>query len=110
MPVLVTCKTTLVMIDNNNYCVIMAGGIGSRFWPKSRISCPKQFHDILGVGRSLLQQTFDRFRRICNVDNIFVVTGEAYVDMVHGQIPELAPGNILAEPLRRNTAPCIAYA
>ncbi len=98
------------MIDNNNYCVIMAGGIGSRFWPKSRISCPKQFLDILGVGRSLLQQTYDRFCKICNPGNIFVVTGDAYVDTVRHQLPELDEANILGEPLRRNTAPCIAYA
>lgn len=98
------------MIEDNSYCVIMAGGIGSRFWPKSRVSCPKQFLDILGVGRSLLQQTFDRFRKICHVRNIYIVTGQAYVDMVRQQLPEVDDGNILAEPIRRNTAPCIAYA
>lgn len=98
------------MIDNNNYCVIMAGGIGSRFWPKSRTSCPKQFLDILGVGRTLLQQTFDRFSKICMVENILVVTLEPYVGLVAKQIPELPTDNILAEPIRRNTAPCIAYA
>lgn len=88
----------------------MAGGIGSRFWPKSRISCPKQFLDILGVGRSLLQQTYDRFLKICKPQNIFVVTIDAYADKVREQLPDLAPNNILREPIRRNTAPCIAYA
>ena len=97
-------------IDSNNYCVIMAGGIGSRFWPKSRTQCPKQFLDILGVGRTLLQQTFDRFAKICDPANIFVVTGENYAELVAKQLPEIGQDNILTEPLRRNTAPCIAYA
>jgi mannose-1-phosphate guanylyltransferase len=88
----------------------MAGGIGSRFWPKSQIKRPKQFLDILGVGRTLLQQTFDRFRRICKTENILVVTGEDYAEMVAEQLPELNRENILSEPYRRNTAPCIAYA
>jgi len=97
-------------LDNNNYCVIMAGGIGSRFWPKSRTQCPKQFLDILGIGRTLIQQTFDRFRHICLIENIFVVTGDNYAEIVAKQLPELPKENILTEPLRRNTAPCIAYA
>lgn len=97
-------------IDSNNYCVIMAGGIGSRFWPKSRRQCPKQFLDILGIGRTLLQQTYDRFLKVCLPDNIFVVTGEAYQALVEEQLPDLKKSNILLEPLRRNTAPCIAYA
>ena len=97
-------------LDNNNYCVIMAGGIGSRFWPKSRTQCPKQFLDILGIGRTLIQQTFDRFRHICLIENIFVVTGDVYAEIVAKQLPELPKENILTEPLRRNTAPCIAYA
>ncbi|MBR4266995.1 MAG: mannose-1-phosphate guanylyltransferase [Bacteroidales bacterium] len=100
----------MAQLDDNYYCVIMAGGIGSRFWPKSRTSYPKQFLDILGVGRSLLQQTFDRFAKICKPENIFVVTGEAYEKIVSEQLPELSNNNILVEPLRRNTAPCIAYA
>ncbi len=94
----------------NNYCIIMAGGIGSRFWPKSRVACPKQFLDILGVGRTFLQQTFDRFTKICKTENIFIVTGDTYAALVKQQLPELPDNNILTEPLRRNTAPCIAYA
>ena len=97
-------------IDNNNYCIIMAGGIGSRFWPKSRVACPKQFLDILGTGRTFLQQTFDRFTKICSPKNIYIVTGSAYASLVKEQLPELDDQNILTEPLRRNTAPCIAYA
>jgi len=100
----------MAQTDENNFCVIMAGGIGSRFWPKSRTQCPKQFLDILGTGRTLLQQTFDRFSKICKKENIFVVTGEIYEDLVCQQLPELDKNNILLEPLRRNTAPCIAYA
>jgi mannose-1-phosphate guanylyltransferase len=97
-------------MNNNNYCVIMAGGIGSRFWPKSRNACPKQFLDILGIGKSFLQQTFDRFASVIPRENIFIVTGSAYVSAVNEQIPGLAPYQLIAEPDRRNTAPCIAYA
>ena len=88
----------------------MAGGIGSRFWPMSRNNYPKQFIDILGTGKSLLQQTYDRFNGICPKENIFIVTNESYVDHVKSQLPALNPMQILAEPQRRNTAPCIAYA
>jgi mannose-1-phosphate guanylyltransferase len=88
----------------------MAGGIGSRFWPKSRNARPKQFLDILGVGKSFLQQTFARFASVIPRENILIVTGNAYVSAVNEQIPGLAPYQILAEPDRRNTAPCIAYA
>ena len=88
----------------------MAGGIGSRFWPMSRNNYPKQFIDILGTGKSLLQQTYDRFTGICPKENIFIVTNESYVEHVQSQLPSLNPGQILAEPQRRNTAPCIAYA
>lgn len=94
----------------NNYCVIMAGGIGSRFWPMSRTAHPKQFIDILGTGRTLLQQTFVRFLSICPKENIFVVTNEAYRSLVLEQLPELKLENLLCEPARKNTAPCIAYA
>ncbi len=94
----------------NHYCIIMAGGIGSRFWPLSRTARPKQFIDILGTGKSLIRQTFERFSKILLAGNIFVVTSEEYVDLVKEQIPELDMQNILPEPLRRNTAPCIAYA
>jgi len=94
----------------HNYCVIMAGGIGSRFWPMSRNAYPKQFLDILGTGKSLLQQTYDRFAAICPKENIFVVTNESYVDVVKQQLPDLATSRLLAEPHRKNTAPCVAYA
>lgn len=95
---------------NNNYCVIMAGGVGSRFWPYSRTSKPKQFIDFLGTGRSLLQMTFDRFHGIIPTENIYIVSNKAYRDLILEQLPELTPGQVLLEPLRRNTAPCIAYA
>lgn len=97
-------------MNSNTYCVIMAGGIGSRFWPVSRNVFPKQFLDILGVGSSFLQQTYQRFVRIIPPERILVVTAAPYVDLVRQQLPELPFQNILAEPKRRNTAPCIAYA
>ncbi|NCB08735.1 MAG: mannose-1-phosphate guanylyltransferase, partial [Bacteroidia bacterium] len=95
---------------DQNYCVIMAGGIGSRFWPLSRKAKPKQFLDILGTGRTLLQQTFDRFANIIPVENFIVVTSVNYKNLVLNQLPELNPDQVLLEPLRRNTAPCVAYA
>lgn len=88
----------------------MGGGIGSRFWPVSRKNLPKQFLDFFGTGRSLLQQTYDRFSKIIPVENIFIVTNDIYSDLVKEQLPELAPEQILLEPTRRNTAPCIAWA
>lgn len=88
----------------------MAGGLGSRFWPVSSVNCPKQFVDAMGTGRSLLQMTFDRFEKLCQRDHIIVVTGEQYADRVREQVPKLMPWQVLGEPLRRNTAPCIAYA
>ncbi len=94
----------------NNYCVIMSGGIGSRFWPASRTSYPKQFLDFFGTGRSLLQQTFDRFSQLIPVENIFIVTNILYKDLTLEQLPELKEHQILLEPARRNTAPCIAFA
>ena len=94
----------------NNYCVIMSGGIGSRFWPFSREKRPKQFLDFFGTGRSLLQQTFDRFEQIIPTENIYIATNEAYSDLVKEQLPKLKDNQILLEPTRRNTAPCIAYA
>ena len=87
----------------------MAGGVGSRFWPMSTEDCPKQFIDVLGVGRSLLQLTFDRFKGICPSENVWVVTNERYASIVKEQLPEMPESNILCEPCRRNTAPCIAY-
>ncbi len=94
----------------NNFCVIMAGGVGSRFWPLSRMDKPKQFLDILGTGRTLLQMTFDRFKSICPVENIYIVTSVNYKDTILDQLPELNEDQVLLEPTRRNTAPCIAYA
>jgi len=94
----------------NNYCVIMGGGIGTRFWPFSRETRPKQFLDFFGIGRSLLQMTFDRFSKIIPVDNIYIVTNQKYVELVIEQLPLLKEKQILLEPARRNTAPCIAYA
>ncbi len=98
------------MSNKDNYCVIMGGGIGSRFWPFSRKTLPKQFLDFFGTGRSLLQQTFDRFKKIIPAENILVVTNDLYASLVMEQLPELAPEQILLEPTRRNTAPCIAWA
>lgn len=98
------------MDNKNNYCVIMGGGIGSRFWPFSREARPKQFLDFFGTGRSLLQMTVDRFKRILPLENIFIVTNNEYAQMVQEELPELKPNQILLEPMRRNTAPCIAFA
>ena len=95
---------------NNTYLVIMAGGIGSRFWPFSRTRHPKQFHDVLGVGRSMLQLTMDRFASLCPPENVFVVTNRDYMALVREHLPELPADQILGEPIGRNTAPCIAYA
>ena len=88
----------------------MAGGYGSRFWPICKANNPKQFIDILGNGQSMLQATFQRFENICPRENIIIVTGELYADRVRQQIKGLAPYQVLSEPTRRNTAPCIAYA
>ena len=93
-----------------NYCVILAGGIGSRLWPVSRKEKPKQFLDWFGVGRTLLQQTYDRFRNIIDPDHIFIVTNEHYADLVAEQLPEANPNRILKEPIRRNTLPSVAWA
>ncbi len=95
---------------DNNYCIIMAGGVGSRFWPLSRQSKPKQFLDILGTGKTLIRQTFERFAKFIPENNIMVVTSIKYRDLVKEQLPELSDNQILLEPLRRNTAPCVAYA
>lgn len=95
---------------NNNYCVIMAGGVGSRFWPLSRTARPKQFIDILETGRTCIQQTFDRFSKFIPTANFLVVTSVKYKDFVLEQLPELDEKQVLLEPLRRNTAPCVAYA
>ncbi len=97
-------------MNRNQYCIIMAGGIGSRFWPLSRNAMPKQFLDILGLGKSFLQLTYERFKRIIPDERILVVTSDQYKDLVHSQLPNIPLNNILSEPFRRNTAPCIAYA
>lgn len=88
----------------------MAGGVGSRFWPMSRTAHPKQFMDILGTGQTLLQQTYNRFLHLCPKENIFIVTNDSYVELVKEQIQGIKINNILAEPTRKNTAPCVAYA
>lgn len=96
-------------MQQNTYVAIMAGGIGSRFWPGSRESRPKQFLDILGVGKSLLRLTFERFLKLCPAENIFIVTNGMYKDLVKEHLPEITDNQILCEPSRNNTAPCIAY-
>ena len=97
-------------MDNNRYCVIMAGGVGSRLWPLSRKNLPKQFHDLLGCGRTMLQQTYDRYSRIVPRENIIVSTNIIYSQLVQEQLPQLSPEQILHEPSFRGTAPSIAYA
>ena len=93
-----------------NHVVIMAGGIGSRFWPMSTPDMPKQFVDVMGVGKTLIQMTVERFAPVCPKENFWVVTGRKYVDIVKAQLPDIPEDHILAEPAMRNTAPCIAYA
>ena len=97
-------------MNNNDYVVIMAGGIGSRFWPSSRRNRPKQFLDILGFGKTLLQLTFERFTAICPEENIFIVTNKKYKSIIQEQLPQLTEQQILTEPSRNDTAPCITYA
>lgn len=98
------------MVNPHRYCVIMCGGIGSRFWPYSRSSRPKQFIDFLGTGRSLLQMSYDRILEVVPRENIIIITNEQYAGLVRGQLPELSDDQVLLEPARRNTAPCIAWA
>ncbi len=97
-------------MTGKTFCVIMAGGLGTRFWPMSRTLKPKQFIDVLGLGKTLLQLTYERMLKVCPADNVLVVTNETYVPIVREQLPNLPAANILSEPSRRNTAPCIAYA
>jgi len=97
------------MSNKHHYVAIMAGGIGSRFWPMSRTAYPKQFLDVLNTGKTLVQWTYDRYAKFIPAENIFIVTSEEYVDIVKEQLPKLPLQNILAEPSRKNTAPCIAY-
>ena len=96
-------------MNKHHYVAIMAGGIGTRFWPMSRTNFPKQFLDILGTGKTLVQQTFDRYHKLVPKENIFIVTAQEYVPIVKQQVPDIPEENILAEPSRKNTAPCIAY-
>lgn len=95
--------------NKNTYVAIMAGGIGSRFWPVSRVGHPKQFLDILGTGKTLIQQTFERFASLVPTENIYVVTANEYLHITREQLPDLPAENVLGEPFRKNTAPCIAY-
>jgi mannose-1-phosphate guanylyltransferase len=97
------------MQNKNHYVAIMAGGIGSRFWPMSRTALPKQFLDVLNTGRTLVQWTYERYAKFIPAENIYIVTSEEYVDIVKTQLPMLPIDNILAEPSKKNTAPCIAY-
>lgn len=97
-------------MNNNLYCVIMAGGIGSRFWPISRQAKPKQFLDILGTGQSFIRHTYNRFAKIIPAENFLVVTNASYCSLVLEQIPEITENQVLCEPIGRNTAPCITYA
>jgi mannose-1-phosphate guanylyltransferase len=97
-------------MNSNNYVVIMAGGVGTRFWPYSRVTNPKQFQDMLGIGQSLIQITIERFKHICPDENIYIVTNADYYSLVKKQLPQLADEQILLEPVMRNTAPCVAYA
>ena len=92
------------------HIVIMAGGIGSRFWPMSTPECPKQFIDVTGCGKSLIQLTVERFKGLCIPDNIWIVTSDKYKETVRKQLPSVPPHHILTEPVARNTAPCITYA
>jgi mannose-1-phosphate guanylyltransferase len=96
-------------MNNNNYAIIMAGGVGSRFWPLSKTERPKQFIDVLGTGKTLIQQTYARISRVCPKENILVITNKLYEDKIKEQLPDLPEENVLCEPQRRNTAPCIAY-
>ena len=96
-------------MNPNNHLVIMAGGVGSRFWPMSTEECPKQFIDVFGTGRTFIQMTYDRFKGLVAPENVWVVTSQKYAGIVAEQLPDMPKGNILLEPCRRNTAPCIAY-
>ncbi|TCD01737.1 mannose-1-phosphate guanylyltransferase [Pedobacter psychroterrae] len=96
-------------MNKNNYALIMAGGVGSRFWPVSRTEYPKQFIDFFGVGKTLIQSTYERFLKICPAENIFIVTNEIYTNIIKEQLPDISDNQILAEPIMRNTAPCVSY-
>ena len=93
----------------NNFCIIMAGGVGSRFWPMSTQKYPKQFQDILGIGKTMIQSTYDRISNIIPKENIFIITNKDYLDLCKQQIPNLPENNIVAEPMMKNTAACNIY-
>ncbi len=100
----------MISFKKDNYCIIMAGGVGARFWPYSTKETPKQFLDFMGTGRSMLQMTFDRLDGIVDAANVYIVTNAMYKDLIMEQLPMLSEEQVLLEPMRRNTAPCIAYA
>jgi len=102
-------KNNFEQMNKNNHAIIMAGGVGSRFWPWSKKSMPKQFLDVLNTGKTLIQQTYERINRICPEENILIITNQLYSDTIAKQLPELPEENILSEPKGKNTAPCIAY-
>ncbi len=97
-------------MNKNNYAVIMAGGVGSRFWPVSKVDFPKQFHDMLGTGQTLIQRTYSRLLKCIPAQNILILTNERYLDLVMGQLPDIHLRQVVTEPAMRNTAPCILYA
>src|SRR6188474_2158828 len=97
-------------MNKNYYAILMAGGVGSRFWPVSTTEFPKQFHDMLGAGQTLIQKTFSRLSKLVPAENILVLTNEKYNDIVLAQLPQIKAGQVLLEPAMRNTAPCILYA
>jgi len=97
-------------MNKNQFVIIMAGGTGTRLWPVSTSTKPKQFHDLLGIGKSLLRMTYERFATVIMPENIYIVTNEAYKNLVKEQVPEVGDDQLLLEPTKRNTAPCIAYA
>ena len=99
-----------LMMNKDYYAVLMAGGVGSRFWPVSTTQFPKQFHDMLGTGETLIQKTFSRLSKLIPEENIFILTNEIYNDLVLQQLPQVKPGQVVLEPAMRNTAPCILYA
>src|SRR5574343_172452 len=97
-------------MNKNYYAILMAGGVGSRFWPVSTSDFPKQFHDMLGTGETLIQKTFSRLSKLIPVENILILTNEKYNDLVLNQLPQVKQDQVLLEPAMRNTAPCILYA
>ena len=99
-----------LMKNKNYYAILMAGGVGSRFWPVSTQDFPKQFHDMLGTGDTLIQKTFNRLAALIPEENIFILTNERYNDLVYKQLPSVTKRQVVLEPAMRNTAPCILYA